>query len=193
MGCTLILNIFTKHFFIYISNLNLKRKTCHSLPAMEFVSFQIEPPRNESYAFSEKIGEKEMTLPFTIRRNKLPKNRPYIKPGHWTLREKVRFSIFLEYFDKLFSLKENRKTLKIYRMMETFLKTKNADQCRSFHQKIKSRFHKIASFFDSMREEYGEELYERDSQLFRNELEAYETLDEIEVQEEVRLLKKNGI
>ena len=62
------------------------------------------------------------------------------KSGHWTNEENKRYHWFLELYNSYFVNKHRRRTEKIFKTMETFIGTREAEQCRSHHQKMEKKY-----------------------------------------------------
>lgn len=61
------------------------------------------------------------------------------KIGHWSYNENKRYHWFLEIYNHHFINKHLRRTDKIFKTMEIFLGTREAEQCRSHHQKMEKK------------------------------------------------------
>ena len=94
----------------------------------------------------------------------------YKRIGHWNDKEKLKFSIFMDYYNSVFRTSEIRKNLKIFKCMSEFMKTKNPDQCRSHHQKIKKEFESIEMLHKATIINEGEEKYYFYSEIYKQEL-----------------------
>lgn len=58
------------------------------------------------------------------------------KNGHWDFDENKKYHWFLEIYHNHFLNKHLRRVERIFKIMEIFLGTREAEQCRSHHQKI---------------------------------------------------------
>lgn len=56
--------------------------------------------------------------------------------GHWKIEENKRYHWFLEMHFNHFLNKHLRRMDKIFKSMEKFIATREAEQCRSHHQKM---------------------------------------------------------
>ena len=56
--------------------------------------------------------------------------------GHWSQEEKKRYHLFLERYSKHFIMKQLRRMDKIFKVMADFIGSREAEQCRSHHQKM---------------------------------------------------------
>ena len=56
--------------------------------------------------------------------------------GHWTHEQNKLYHWFLEIHNRHFILKYLRRTDKIFKSMANFIRTREAQQCRSHHQKM---------------------------------------------------------
>lgn len=73
------------------------------------------------------------------------------KFGHWTLDENKRYHWFLEIHNKHFFNKHMRRTDKIFKTMALFVGSREAEQCRSHHQKMEKKHRTIRSILISLR------------------------------------------
>jgi hypothetical protein len=60
--------------------------------------------------------------------------------GHWRLEENKRYHWFLEVHHLHFIQREMRRLDKIFKTMSKFISTREAEQCRSHHQKMEKKF-----------------------------------------------------
>jgi len=56
--------------------------------------------------------------------------------GKWTLRENMRYLLFLEEFIHLFKDEETRKKNQVFSRMMKFIRSRKTSQCKSHHQKM---------------------------------------------------------
>lgn len=56
--------------------------------------------------------------------------------GKWTLREIMRYYLFLIEFSYFFKSKQLRKSMRIFSLMSKHIKSRGTAQCKSHHQKI---------------------------------------------------------
>lgn len=59
-----------------------------------------------------------------------------MKRGHWSTEENKRYHWFLELYSSHFLNKHMRRMDKIFKTMEKFVSSREAEQCRSHHQKM---------------------------------------------------------
>ena len=71
--------------------------------------------------------------------------------GHWSEDEQKKYYIFLERYHDKFSDKKCRRHDKIFRIMAEFIGTREADQCRSHHQKIEKKYHSFEDIITHLR------------------------------------------
>lgn len=74
--------------------------------------------------------------------------------GHWQLTENRRYHWFLEIHHLHFIKKEMRRLDKIFKSMSTFIGTREAEQCRSHHQKMEKKFHSFSKILMHLRHEH---------------------------------------
>jgi len=79
---------------------------------------------------------------------------PNQKFGHWALEENKRYHWFLEIHNNHFLNKHMRRMDKIFKTMATFVGTREAEQCRSHHQKMEKKYHSIAKILLSLRRQH---------------------------------------
>lgn len=78
--------------------------------------------------------------------------------GHWSLEENKRYHWFLEIYHLHFIRKEMRRLDKIFKTMATFVGTREAEQCRSHHQKMEKKYQSFSKILVRLREDhYGVE------------------------------------
>lgn len=65
------------------------------------------------------------------------------KTGHWSEKENAKYFAFLKKFKEKFSEKESRRQWKVFKTLSEFVKTRNANQCRSHHHKMQRNFETI--------------------------------------------------
>jgi hypothetical protein len=56
--------------------------------------------------------------------------------GKWTLKENMRYLVFLEEFAELFRDSQTRKKHQVFAIMARHVRTRRTSQCKSHHQKI---------------------------------------------------------
>ena len=67
------------------------------------------------------------------------------KKGHWSNVENKRYHWFLEIYHNHFIVKEKRRLDKIFKTMAIFIGTREAEQCRSHHQKMEKKYNTFAN------------------------------------------------
>jgi hypothetical protein len=76
--------------------------------------------------------------------------------GHWKLEENKRYHWFLEIHSSHFINKHMRRMDKIFKTMERFVGTREAEQCRSHHQKMEKKYGSFANILKELRRQiYG--------------------------------------
>ena len=89
-------------------------------------------------------------------------SNPNQKFGHWALEENKRYHWFLEIHNHHFLHKHMRRMDKIFKTMATFVGTREAEQCRSHHQKMEKKYHSIARILINLRKQH----YDSESEEF---------------------------
>ena len=74
-----------------------------------------------------------------------PRNQEVNSPngniiGHWTELENAKYCAFLSKFKEKFGEKSARRQWKVFKSLADFMNTRNANQCRSHHHKMKKNF-----------------------------------------------------
>lgn len=91
------------------------------------------------------------------RRNSLDEDKN-VNRGHWSLEENKKYHWFLEIHYKHFVNRHMRRMDKIFKTMETFIGTRQAEQCRSHHQKMEKKYHNFITIITNLRHQhYGTE------------------------------------
>ena len=72
---------------------------------------------------------------------------------HWNMDEKKRYYWFLEVYHQHFLLRHLRRLVKIFTLMENFLGTRGATQCRSHHQKMEKKYGNFRGILLHLRKE----------------------------------------
>ena len=62
------------------------------------------------------------------------------KTGHWSFEENKKYHWFLELYNHHFVNKQMRRADRIFKTMEKFVGTREAEQCRSHHQKMEKKY-----------------------------------------------------
>jgi hypothetical protein len=80
------------------------------------------------------------------------------KSGHWSSDENKRYHWFLELHNQHFFEKHLRRTDRIFKSMANFVETREAEQCRSHHQKMEKKYKYFSKIIMSLRlQHYGSE------------------------------------
>ena len=66
--------------------------------------------------------------------------RWYKRKGHWGLDEKAKYYLFMKSNLFRFQSIEIRRLEKVFTEMSTYVSTRSATQCRSFHQKQEKKY-----------------------------------------------------
>lgn len=74
------------------------------------------------------------------------------KSGHWTEKENSKYYAFVRKFEDKFSEKESRRQWKVFKALATFVKSRNANQCRSHHHKMTKNHESVADALKFMRD-----------------------------------------
>ena len=81
-----------------------------------------------------------------------------VKKGHWTSEQNKLYHWFLEIHSKHFIEKNLRRSDKIFKRMTTFIRTREAEQCRSHHQKTQKKYHSFREIIIKLRTEHYHSL-----------------------------------
>lgn len=73
------------------------------------------------------------------------------KCGHWSSDENKRYHWFLELHHEHFFNKHLRRTDRIFKSMASFVETREAEQCRSHHQKMEKKYKYFSKILMSLR------------------------------------------
>jgi hypothetical protein len=74
--------------------------------------------------------------------------------GHWQAEESKRYHWFLELHCSHFLNKHLRRMDKIFKGMERFVATREAEQCRSHHQKMEKKHGSFVSILKELRKQH---------------------------------------
>jgi hypothetical protein len=77
-----------------------------------------------------------------------------ILKGHWSPEESKLYHWFLELHNKHFIYKYLRRTDKIFKSMANFIQTREAEQCRSHHQKMEKKYHSFYQILIKLRMDF---------------------------------------
>lgn len=99
------------------------------------------------------------TLPFKVGLEWDRRERKYERDGHWNEREKLKYTIFLTYFQGLLEDPVKKKSVRIYDMMADMIITRTSNQCRSHHQKMEKYRSTIADIIASVAGKYEPSVY----------------------------------
>ena len=79
-----------------------------------------------------------------------------VNRGHWTTEENKKYHWFLEIHYNHFVNRHMRRMDKIFKTMELFIGTRQAEQCRSHHQKMEKKYHNFTTIISNLRKtHYG--------------------------------------
>ena len=105
--------------------------------------------------------------------NKLEKHEKLNK-GHWRPEENKKYHWFLEMYSKHFIMKQLRRMDKIFKTMAEFIGTREAEQCRSHHQKMEKKHESFYKIIRNLRLEF---FSSPDPSYIKAELESNEIYD----------------
>ncbi len=74
-----------------------------------------------------------------------------VNRGHWSLEENKRYHWFLEIHYSHFVNRHMRRMDKIFKSMEMFVGTRQAEQCRSHHQKMEKKYLNFTTIISNLR------------------------------------------
>jgi hypothetical protein len=103
----------------------------------------------------------EVSLPFKIVQAPLRKSGKYERDGHWNEKERLKYSVFITFFRRLFEEPHLKKGVRVYEMMSDMIVTRNPNQCRSHHQKMEKYRVTIDEIVASVSEKYEPSLYKQ--------------------------------
>jgi hypothetical protein len=92
--------------------------------------------------------------PAAARKERRPKDNcktEGVQRGHWCGEENRRYHWFLELHFGHFLNKQMRRMDKIFKTMEKFMVTREAEQCRSHHQKMEKKHGSFANILTELR------------------------------------------
>lgn len=109
-----------------------------------------QPHESDSFRLKKRKGKEER------RERRRDEARPAGQHfGHWTLEENKRYHWFLEIHSQHFLNKHLRRMDKIFKSMALFVATREAEQCRSHHQKMEKKYdHSFQLILLHLREEH---------------------------------------
>ena len=81
-------------------------------------------------------------------------SRPASKSGHWSEKEQAKYYAFLCKFEDQFNEKESRRQCKVFKAMAGFIRSRDANQCRSHHHKMTKSFDSIHETLESLKSKY---------------------------------------
>ena len=94
------------------------------------------------------------------RRNPALKQEPELSEqknilkGHWSSEQNKYYHWFLQLHSGHFIQKHMRRTDKIFKSMALFISTRQAEQCRSHHQKMEKKYHSFYRIIEKLRMQY---------------------------------------
>ena len=77
-----------------------------------------------------------------------------MKFGHWGLEENKKYHWFLELYNSHFMNKHMRRMDKIFKTMANFIGSREAEQCRSHHQKMEKKYHSFSKILINLRKQH---------------------------------------
>jgi hypothetical protein len=77
-----------------------------------------------------------------------------VNRGHWSLEENKRYHWFLEIHYSHFVNRHMRRMDKIFKSMEMFVGTRQAEQCRSHHQKMEKKYLNFTTIVSNLRKQH---------------------------------------
>lgn len=80
--------------------------------------------------------------------------------GHWLVEENKRYHWFLEIHYQHFVNRQMRRMDKIFKTMEQFVGSRQAEQCRSHHQKMEKKYFTFPSIVANLRRKHYGSLEE---------------------------------
>ena len=98
-----------------------------------------------------KIEENHVQGPFIIKNNLVAPPTTYSKTGHWSDKENIKYYAFLKKYRDKFEEKQSRRQWKVFKTLAQFIKTRNPNQCRSHHHKMRKGFPTISQTLYSLR------------------------------------------
>lgn len=125
----------------------LLEPTLENIPEVLPTVAQKPKPRKGSGETSEKKEKKKQSSKVSMDGQ---------QRGHWKLEENKRYHWFLEIHSSHFINKHMRRMDKIFKTMERFVGTREAEQCRSHHQKMEKKYGSFANILKELRRQiYG--------------------------------------
>ena len=74
--------------------------------------------------------------------------------GHWAYEQNKKYHLFLEIHSRHFIQKKLRRMDKIFKSMADFIGSREAEQCRSHHQKMEKKFKSFYKILKNLRFEF---------------------------------------
>ena len=101
-----------------------------------------------------------------------------MKKGHWSLEENKRYHWFLEIHHHHFICKEMRRLDKIFKTMSTFIGSREAEQCRSHHQKMEKKHHSFSNILLHLRRSHytTEETHDVEQDMHLSQIQIHQKL-----------------
>ena len=84
-------------------------------------------------------------------RGRREESKAGVNRGHWSTEENKRYHWFLEIHHGHFVNRHMRRMDKIFKSMELFVATRQAEQCRSHHQKMEKKYHNFIAIIANLR------------------------------------------
>ena len=90
---------------------------------------------------ARKKNKEEARRSSSVKAEQSAREAKHTQKGHWSSEENKLYHWFLELHSRHFVLKYLRRTDKIFKSMAHFIRTREAEQCRSHHQKMEKKYH----------------------------------------------------
>jgi hypothetical protein len=145
---------------------NCEMPPCYPYPSAEQeekvipgYNFQSLFRKKSHIKLSKKKNREESAKRSTTSKNEVvEKECKNIQKGHWTDEENKLYHFFLEIHNRHFILKHLRRTDKIFKSMANFMKSREAEQCRSHHQKMEKKYHNFYQILLKLRMDFYSSL-----------------------------------
>lgn len=72
---------------------------------------------------------------------------------HWKVKEKIKYIVFIYFTADTIAKTVGKDLWAVFKVMSSFVETKNANQCRIFHKKMMKQFNDISQLLNKTREE----------------------------------------
>lgn len=94
------------------------------------------------------IGSNELSFTDELK-PETQKQNPKSSFGLWTEKETFKYFLFLYHHKSKFQSKSLRKSLKVFKQMAKFIKSRNSSQCRTHHQNLSKKCKNLDSLLSS--------------------------------------------